>query len=46
MRAQGSFIVDNRHRQRLARRLKYETAFANWLADGGTLLTGPEPPDF
>ena len=47
-RVNGRHVVDLRHRQRLARKMKYEEAFARWSIEtserGETLLTASVPP--
>ncbi len=45
LRVLGETSVEERHRKRLARRFRYQAAYDAWAAAGGTLLTGPPPPE-
>ena len=45
-RVSRQILVEPRHQKRLARRQRHDRAIAQWRANGGTLLTGPDMPVF
>lgn len=45
-RVERLIAVDPTHRSKLARRARYNQAFAEWSARGNTILGGREPPPF